>query len=232
MQAVKDYSCDVYLKGLGRITKNAAIHSRFPNEINRAAATKQPPDKDGVVYLGESQSRLYYEQPDKFHEIIYSSKVSGKMQGYTYNSAQDFYFNFYDRNISIGEGIADRPFISPLSEEAFFFYKFHMLGAYKEGDQWVNKIEVIPKRANDPCFSGVLSIIEDNWNIHSLELYLYSRNGMRYIDTLKITQYFIPVKSTIYGCPRNSATMPPVSAASLGVRAEEILHSAFSAITN
>ena len=52
-----------------------------------------------------------------------------------------------------------------------------MLGAYKEGDRLINKILVTPKRKADPCFSGVLSIVEDNWNIHSLELYLTKSNG-------------------------------------------------------
>lgn len=196
LAAVKDYSCDVYLKGLARVTKMP--HSILGFKLNKSGQSHGSPGDEGVVYLSESQSRLFYEQPNKFHEIVYSSKVSGRAQGYTFNSAQDFYFNFYNSSIAIDNDVADRPFISPLSDEAFFFYKFHMLGAYKEGDHLVNKIEVTPKRANDPCFSGTISIIEDNWNISSLELYLYSKNGIRYIDTLKITQYFIPVKDDLW----------------------------------
>jgi hypothetical protein len=73
-----------------------------------------------------------------------------------------------------------------------------MLGAYREGDKLINKILVTPKRKSDPCFSGVLSIVEDNWNIHSLELYLTKNNGLQYVDTLKVTQYFIPVKNDIW----------------------------------
>lgn len=149
------------------------------------------------MYLSESQSRLYYKKPDKFREVIYSSKVSGSARGFTFNTAQNFFFNFYERNITI-PFIAQRPFVSPLSESTFFYYNFKMLGAYKEGDRLVNKILVTPKRKSDPCFTGILSIVEDNWNIHSLELFLTKNNGIQYLDTLKVTQYFLPVVNDIW----------------------------------
>ncbi len=194
LNAVEDYSCDVYLKGMGRVTQTP--DRIFGIKINKGGSHNSP-NGNGIVYLSESKSRLYYKKPGKFHEVIYSSKRSGSDSGYTFNSAQDFYFNFYESSIPIPV-VSDRPFISPLSGSAFFYYNFHMLGAYTEGDKLVNKIQVTPKRKNDPCFTGTLSIIEDNWNIHSLQLYLFDNNGLRYIDTLKVTQYYIPVKNDLW----------------------------------
>ncbi|MBL0310823.1 MAG: carboxypeptidase-like regulatory domain-containing protein [Bacteroidetes bacterium] len=194
LSVVESYSCDAYVKGLQRITE--APDRILGRRINRSG-TLTGPNNSGVLYLSESQSRLYYMKPNKFREVVYSSKVSGAASGFTFNSAQNFYFNFYERSISI-PFIAQRPFISPLSETAFFYYNYRMLGAYQEGDRLINKILVTPKRKNDPCFNGVLSIVEDNWNIHSLELYLTKRNGIQYIDTLKVTQYFIPIKNDIW----------------------------------
>lgn len=194
LNVVESYSCDAYVKGLQRIIE--APDRILGRRINRSGILTGP-NNSGVLYLSESQSRLYYKRPNKFHEVVYSSKVSGAASGFTFNSAQNFYFNFYERSISI-PFIAQRPFICPLSESAFFYYNYKMLGAYQEGERLVNKILVTPKRKNDPCFSGVLSIVEDNWNIHSLELYLTKRNGIQYIDTLKVTQYFIPVMNDIW----------------------------------
>ncbi len=191
LQAVESYSCDAYVKGVNRLTD---IPFWAERRIKNAGIVV---GKNGVVYLSESQSKLYYKRPDKFHEVVYSSKVSGKTNGFTFNSAQNFYFNFYERNITI-QFLAQRPLISPLSESGFFYYNYHMLGAYKEGDRLINKIQVTPKRKNDPCFTGVLSIVEDNWNIHSLELVLTKNNGIQYLDTLKVTQYFVPVKNDIW----------------------------------
>ena len=194
LNVVETYQCDAYVKGMERILE--APDKILGRKINRTGILTGP-NNSGILYLSESQSRLYYKKPNKFHEVIHSSKVSGKSNGFTFNSAQDFYFNFYERSITI-PFIAQRPFISPLSENAFFYYNYKMLGAYKEGDRLVNKILVTPKRKTDPCFTGVLSIIEDNWNIHSLELYLTKANGIQYIDTLKVTQYFIPIKDNIW----------------------------------
>lgn len=193
LNAVSSYSCDAYVKGMQRLTAVPAWAEKRLKGYGIAL------NKNGtaIMYLSESKSKLYYKKPNKFHEVVYSSKVSGKSQGFTYNSAQDFYFNFYERNITIPV-IATRPFISPLSESAFQYYKFHMLGAYKEGDKLINRIQVIPKRKSDPSFSGVISIVEDSWNIHSLELYLTTDNGIEYIDSLKITQYFVPVKDDLW----------------------------------
>lgn len=191
LDAVESYSCDAYVKGMNRVL-DAPFWAK--NRLKKAGITLS---SNGILYLSESVSKLYYKKPNKFHEVIYSSKVSGSPRGFTFNSAQNFFFNFYERNISIPV-IAARPFISPLSDNAFYYYKFKMLGAYKEGDLLINKIQVIPKRKSDPCFAGVLSIVENNWNIHSLELYLVKDNGIEYVDSLKITQYFIPVKDGLW----------------------------------
>ena len=194
LNVVESYSCDAYVKGMQRIL---SAPSRILGQKINTTGLLTGPNNSGILYLSESQSKLYYKKPGKFHEVIYSSKVSGKANGFTFNSAQNFYFNFYERSITI-PFIAQRPFISPLSENTFFYYNFHMLGAYKEGDMLINKILVTPKRKADPCFTGVLSIVENNWNIHSLELYLTKSNGIQYIDTLKVTQYFVPVVNDIW----------------------------------
>ncbi|HLP22287.1 MAG TPA: DUF5686 and carboxypeptidase regulatory-like domain-containing protein, partial [Chitinophagales bacterium] len=194
LNVVESYTCDAYVKGMQRILE--APDRILGQKINTTGLLTGPKNS-GILYLSESQSKLYYKKPGKFREVIYSSKVSGRANGFTFNSAQNFYFNFYERNITI-PFIAQRPFISPLAENTFFYYNFRMLGAYKEGDYLVNKILVTPKRKADPCFTGVLSIIEDNWNIHSLELYLTKINGIQYIDTLKVTQYFVPVAQDIW----------------------------------
>lgn len=191
LDGVESYSCDAYVKGMQRI-----LDAPFWAE-KRIKKSGYTIGKNGILYLSESVSKLYYKKPNKFKEVVQSSKVSGNSNGFTFNSAQDFYFNFYERNITIPV-IATRPFISPLSESAFGYYKFKLLGTYKDGDKSIKKIQVTPKSKSGPCFSGVLSIVEDNWNIHSLELYLVKDNGIEYVDSLKITQYFVPVKDDMW----------------------------------
>lgn len=193
LHAVETYSCDAYVKGMQRLID---APSWAANRIRKRGIVVNK-DKPTILYFSESMSKLYYKKPNKFHEVVYSSKVSGKSDGFTFNSAQDFFFNFYEKSIAI-EGIASRPLISPLSDNAFFFYKFKMLGAYNEDGRLINKILVTPKRKNDPCFSGVLSIVEGNWNIHSLQLVLTKDNGIQFVDSLKVTQYFIPVKDDLW----------------------------------
>lgn len=191
LNAVESYSCDAYVKGIQRVTD---LPFWAEKRLKKAGIYM---GKDGVIYLSESVSKLYYKKPDKFHEVVKSSKVSGRSEGFTYNSAQDFFFNFYKSTIDI-PGIAPRPLISPLNDNAFFYYNFKMLGAHHEGGLLINKIQVTPKRKADPCFNGFISIVDGNWNIHSLELFLTKVNGIEYLDTLKVTQYFLPVKDDLW----------------------------------
>ena len=86
LTVVEDYQCDAYVKGMQRILE--APDKILGRKINRTGVLTGP-NNSGILYLSESQSKLYYKKPNKFHEVVYSSKVSGKSNGFTFNSAQD-----------------------------------------------------------------------------------------------------------------------------------------------
>ena len=54
----------------------------------------------GILYLSESESQLYFTAPDDYKEVMVSSKVSGDDNGFSFNSASDMDFSLY-RNFSI-----------------------------------------------------------------------------------------------------------------------------------
>jgi hypothetical protein len=60
--------------------------------------------------------------------------------------------------------------ISPLSPQAFSYYKFKYMGATLQGNNTVNKIQVIPKMKSQQLFEGFIYIIEDLWCLHSVDL--------------------------------------------------------------
>ncbi len=57
----------------------------------------------------------------------------------------------------------------------------------------ISKIKVIPKRKNDPVFSGDIFIVDDIWRIHSLDLMITKAQQIQVIDTFRIKQNFISV---------------------------------------
>ena len=190
LSQVQSYSCDVYIKGLQRVTDYPKKFMGF--DVN-AEGDIDP--KTGIFYLSESVSKYYFKQPDKIHEVMVSSKVSGGSKAFSYNRTSDLLLNFYGNIVDV-QVISKRGFVSPIAEGAMFFYKYHLAGTFYENGKSVNKIQVIPKRKNDPVFRGYIYICENTWRIHSTDLYLVKDAGIEVVDTLRVNHVYLPVKTT------------------------------------
>ncbi|MCE3280876.1 MAG: hypothetical protein K0S44_3067, partial [Bacteroidetes bacterium] len=192
LEQVDAYSCDVYIKGVQRILKAPkkimGVSVDFGDDIDSAS---------GIVYLSESVSKFNFKQKDKIKEEMVSSKVSGNNKAFSYNQASDMLFNFYENIIEVDE-LSERGFISPIANTALLNYRYKLLGTFFEDGLMINKIQVIPKRKNDPVFSGIINVMENSWRIHSLELILTKDAQIDFVDTLRINQIFIPVEKEIW----------------------------------
>jgi hypothetical protein len=187
LEQVDKYSCDVYIKGLQRIIKHPKKIMGMEIDPEGEIDTTT-----GIIYLSESVSKFNFKQAHNIKEEMISSKVSGDNKAFSYNRASDMMFNFYENLIEV-DGLSERGFVSPISNNALFFYKYKMIGAFYENGELINKIEVLPKRKNDPVFHGYIYIIEKSWRIHSTELYLTKDAQIDFVDTLLINQVFLPV---------------------------------------
>lgn len=192
LEQVDAYSCDVYIKGVQRILK-------APKKI---LGVELDPDNEidtttGIAYLSESVSKFNFKQKDKIKEEMISSKVSGDNKAFSYNQASEMLFNFYENILEVS-GLSERGFISPIANTAMLNYRYKLLGTFFEDGQMINKIQVIPKRKNDPVFSGIINIMENTWRIHSLQLVLTKDAQIDFVDTLRINQTFLPVEKDIW----------------------------------
>ncbi|MFY0605129.1 MAG: carboxypeptidase-like regulatory domain-containing protein [Cyclobacteriaceae bacterium] len=180
------FECDVYIKGLQRLDKRPKSLLGMTINIDT-----------GIVYLSESISKLKFMQPDKLNETMISSKVSGQNNAFSYNMASDMLMNLYDNSFFV-EGLSQRPLISPLANNAFFYYNYKLVGTFLENDRIINKIKLLPKRKTDPVFSGYIYIIEDSWRIHSVDVSLTDNNGIEFVDSLSFKQVFAPLEYDIW----------------------------------
>lgn len=132
---------------------------------------------EGVPFLSESVMEIVFNQPNsKF------TKILGQKSTFNNISISDgFYlFNFYDPG-------HDR--ISPLSPVAFRYYRFEYEGFFEDRGLIVNKIRIIPKSYGEGVWQGTIYIIDDYWNIHSVNVETIA-NGLN----LKLNQYYSPVE--------------------------------------
>jgi len=196
LKQVNAYSCEVYIKGLQKLL--AAPKKFLGADIDKIARENGlDSNRTGIVYLSESESKFTFMQPDKVHEEMISSKVSGRNNAFSFNRASDVKVDFYKNNED-WEGLSNRPLISPISDNALFYYRYKLLGTIVENGETINKIQVIPRRGYDPVFEGTIYIINDSWRLYGTNLFITKKAGINFVDTLKVDQQFYPVSKTVW----------------------------------
>ena len=163
LEKINTFKADFYSRGLIKIKD--APEKILGQEVGDLGGGLDS-TRTGIIYLSETISKIQYLRPDKLKEKITASKVSGNSTGFSFNTAIDVDYNFYNNTIEFGNEI-----ISPLANNAFGYYRYQLEGVfYDNRGHLINKINVIPKRKNDPVFSGHIYIVEDQWTIYALEL--------------------------------------------------------------
>ena len=196
LNEVDAYTCEVYIKGLQKLL--AAPKKFLGFDVQKATREAGlDSNRTGIVYLSESQSKLSFMRPDNIHEELISSKVSGSNRAFSYNRASDLRVNFYE-NLQDWEGLSNRPLISPIADNALFYYRYKYAGTSIENGETINKIQVIPRRDHDPCFSGYIYIIEDSWRLQGVGLYITKKANINFVDTLRVNEEFFPVNGKVW----------------------------------
>ncbi|HEY0244470.1 MAG TPA: DUF5686 and carboxypeptidase regulatory-like domain-containing protein [Mucilaginibacter sp.] len=193
LSEVKAYTCDVYIKGLQKLLgAPKKFMGRDIDKLGREIGLDS--NRKGIIYLSESESKYSYQYPNRVHEEMISSKVSGRNQAFSFNRVTDMAVNFYE-NLQNWQGLSNRPLVSPIADDAMLYYKYQLIGESTENGETIYKIQVTPRRAYDPCFEGIIYILKDSWRIYGLNLYITKKANINFVDTVKVNQQFFPVSN-------------------------------------
>jgi hypothetical protein len=185
------FTCEAYVKTLIRSRK-------VPDRI--MGQKVQPKDKQdmgvdsagkGIIYLSESLTKVAFKRPNKLKLEVLSGRESGS-GGFGFSFP--VFINFYSNNVNaLADRLNPRGFVSPIADGALNYYRYKFLGSYFEEGREINKIQVIPRRKFEPLFSGTIEIVEGDWRIHSLDLYLFKTSQLQILDTVEIRQIHAPI---------------------------------------
>ncbi len=191
LNQVENYQFDSYIKG-------SAFLRNAPEKVMGRDVFLDGLDstRSGMIYLSESVSKVYLKGDDK-KEIMVSSKVAGRSQGFSWNSALEFQLNFYENLVPTP--VTDRDVVSPIATDAMTYYKYKLLGEYLDNDgRTIYKIEVKPILTGSPLVNGIIEIQDSTWRIHSIDIFCSKDNGMDLLDTLKMKVIFVPITKDIW----------------------------------
>lgn len=183
LKLLSEYTAKFYSRGLWKV-KDAPekILGREVGDLGGGLDST----RTGIIYLSETISNIAYKRPNDFSEKIIASKVSGDDNGFSFNTAVDANFSFYENTLDINTQI-----ISPIASNAFNYYRYTLEGTFYEEGNLINKITVTPRRENDRVFSGTIYIVEDAWQLYGVDL---DTNGtaiqVPFIESLNFKQNY------------------------------------------
>lgn len=150
---VKGFTAGTYLKGTGKGTSIPAI-LKLSKEVR-----KESKELLGKLFLLEEQQIVTFKAPNVWNKRVLASK------------------NSFPEEFQIEMGLATVNFytpeifgkVSPLNPKAFSYYRFRLDGYFMENGRMVNKIRVIPRRADTRLIEGDLFIVEDLWCVSAID---------------------------------------------------------------
>ncbi|MDR2562444.1 MAG: DUF5686 and carboxypeptidase regulatory-like domain-containing protein [Prevotellaceae bacterium] len=152
------YKAEVYIKGTLIIDKISGITKMLGGK-----ELKQSKLKEKEKYLLETVNEISYNKGKYKHRVISESNTfPQEFQNMSTLELGMFGYNIYSPRSG--------QIVSPLSSEAFVYYRFRYEGFINENDLIINKIRVIPKRKNPMTMEGYIYIIDDFWYVQKFEL--------------------------------------------------------------
>jgi hypothetical protein len=175
--------CKVYLKGQLQLRN-------YPKKFFGQTVDFEDGDtsKRKMIFLSETIANYAVNGEDRKIDVV-STRVSGSSNSFGFSDPR--IVNLYKNVLQIGSNLNPRGFISPISNNAFNFYKYKFMGTFFENGVEINRIKVIPKRTYEPLFSGYINIIENSWRLQGVQLQLVKEQQMQFLDTLNIEQLFV-----------------------------------------
>ncbi|MFC2103856.1 DUF5686 and carboxypeptidase regulatory-like domain-containing protein [Bacteroidota bacterium] len=173
LNQVEEYDCRVYMKGSGKF-------ENIPRLMKKTM--KKEGLEEGKVMIMENITDFNFKLPDIIEQNTISMRST--MEGEDVSPMGYITLSLYNDI----DGI-----ISPLSRDAFTYYKFQLDASFYDQDYLVHKIKVIPRREGFDLYSGHIYIVEGFWHLHSAELLVEQK-----MFKIKINQVYSPVNDEVW----------------------------------
>lgn len=149
------------------------------------------------IFITEAISDYYYQSsPRVEREIIKASKISGisneSVSQFTGKIYQNL--NIYDNYINI----FDQGLVSPISDFGFFYYKYYLIDSAFIDKSWCYQLSFIPKRKQEPTFTGDLWVHKNTWAIVKMQMRLSAGVNLNFVNDMVANVDFQVVNDTLW----------------------------------
>lgn len=149
------------------------------------------------LFLTETISDYYYQKkPKKMKEFIKGSRISGyknqsvsQMLGSMYQN-----INIYENNIPI----FDIGFVSPIANDAPFFYKYHLTDTQVINGRTCYHVAFTAKRSGEHTFNGDMWIHDSDYAVQKINMIVTKEQNINWVNKVTMLQEFSCFEDTLW----------------------------------
>ena len=169
LSRVHDYSFNAYVK---LVVRNAG-----------------KPDSQSVMLITESQVTSFWEQPDKYKEVITARKQSANLSAEANLVAVGGLLNFNRNRLDLGEYSV----VSPTAIDAMDHYNYYLLDTVYMDNRAVFVLEVEPKNEYAPLFKGKIEIVDSSFDVIMVDVGLSRGIRIPMVSDFRYFQQMAPI---------------------------------------
>jgi len=144
------------------------------------------PDSSEIMLIAESQTTAYWEQPDKYKEVITSRRQSANIPAEGNLVVVGEILNFNKNRIDVGR----YSIVTPTAEDALDHYNYYLLDTIYVDSKLVFKLEIEPINPDDPLFVGFIHIADSTYDVMEVDVSFSRGVELPMVSELRYSQRF------------------------------------------
>lgn len=174
LKKLHNYSCKSYVK--------SAVFRRS-NPVNL---------KYGL--LMEFYSRVFWNAPDDYYEIIESQRQSANLPKAINIFSGNTFLNINADRIVLGQ----KTIVGPTAPDAIKYYHYQIIDTLFQDKERIFKLEIRPKENSAPLMKGVLYLVDKKYVIQKIDVHLNRQCNYGFFRNIHIIQQYSMEQNRLY----------------------------------
>jgi hypothetical protein len=127
---------------------------------------KDPDSASSIVILTETQTAAYWEQPDRYQEVIRARRQSSNVDPENNLVSVGQIVNFNRDRIDIGRYSV----VSPTADDALSHYDYQVIDTLWDGGRPVFRLAIEPRSDARPLFVGWIDVADSTFDVRAIDV--------------------------------------------------------------
>jgi hypothetical protein len=159
---------------------------RFDAYTKLVVRERPKADSSKIWLITETQLTCFWEQPDKYKEIITARKQSSNLPAEGNMVGVGEILNFNRNRIDFGR----YSIVSPTAKDALEHYNYYLKDSIYVDNRRIYRLEIEPKKETDPLFVGNISIVDSTYDVVEVDVGFNKAVEIPFLDSLRYRQHF------------------------------------------